>query len=129
MHKVFAHTAFLKKVPAVVFHSWPGTLGEGQALIRRGVNVFFSFGGVILKNHREAMRCAALLPPERLLLETDAPYQGLRGRPFSSWQDLGAICGALAELRKQAGSPVDTAAQIETLTEGNFNQAFRCQSP
>jgi len=80
MHKIFPFTGELKKVPAVVFHSWPGTRGEGEALLRRGINAYFSFGSVVLKNHKEAIASAAQLPPERLLLETDAPYQPLRGK-------------------------------------------------
>jgi len=30
---------------AVVFHTWPGTLDEGQALLRRGAQKFFHSGG------------------------------------------------------------------------------------
>ncbi|MDR1586587.1 MAG: TatD family hydrolase, partial [Treponema sp.] len=48
MHKVFARAAELKKCRAVIFHSWPGTAGEGEALLRRGLNVFFSFGTTVL---------------------------------------------------------------------------------
>jgi TatD DNase family protein len=78
MNKIFAHTRNLKKAPAVIFHSWPGTLGEAEALLRRGVNVYFSFGAPVLTNRRELRRCCALLPGDRLLLETDAPYQPAR---------------------------------------------------
>jgi Tat protein secretion system quality control protein TatD with DNase activity len=80
MHKIFACTAALKKCRAVIFHSWPGTAGEGEALLRRGVNAFFSFGTTIMLNHREAMRCCAVFPSERILTETDAPFQPLRMR-------------------------------------------------
>jgi TatD DNase family protein len=73
MHKVFALTRELRKIPAVIFHSYSGTLAEGTALLNRGINVFFSFGTTLLLNHREARRCCAALPAERLLLETDAP--------------------------------------------------------
>ena len=124
MHKIFPFTHDLKKLPAVVFHSWPGTRGEGQALLRRGVNVFFSFGSTVMKNHREAMACAALFPPERLLLETDAPYQPLRGKSFSSWRDLQQICSCIAALRKEAGSPGAEPEELQTQTTANFFRAF-----
>ncbi|MDR2617368.1 MAG: TatD family hydrolase [Treponema sp.] len=122
MHKIFPFSRELKKLPAVVFHSWPGTLGEGESLIRRGVNVFFSFGAALVNNHREAQRCCAALPAERLLLETDAPWQPLRGKTFSSWADLPVILNAAAELRK--GGPGGTAQELEAVTERNFLSAF-----
>jgi TatD DNase family protein len=150
MHKIFSFTAELKKLPSVIFHSWPGTLGEGEALIRRGVNVYFSFGAPVLGNRKETRRCCALLPPERLLLETDAPYQPpsslLRfahktsknrrlgdflplqqapgGRTFSGWQDLPLICRGAAELRKEAGGPGGAPEELQALTEANFFRAF-----
>jgi TatD DNase family protein len=37
MHKIFARAGELKKLPAVIFHSWSGTMGEGEALLRRGI--------------------------------------------------------------------------------------------
>ncbi|MCL2600844.1 MAG: TatD family hydrolase, partial [Treponema sp.] len=108
MHKIFAHAAMLRKCRAVVFHSWPGTASEGQALLRRGINVFFSFGTTIALNHREAMRCCAIFPGERLLTETDAPFQPLRGREFSRHADLPHILETMAALRHDAGKEGST---------------------
>ena len=127
MHKIFPLTHDLKKLPAVVFHSWPGTRVEGEALLKRGVNVFFSFGTTVLKNHRQAMNCAATFPPDRLLLETDAPYQPLRGKAFSSWRDLPQICSSIAALRKEAGSPCAEPAELEKMIAGNFFRVFAGQ--
>ena len=124
MHKIFPFAPDLKKLPSVVFHSWPGTRGEGEALLRRGINVFFSFGATVLKNHREAMTCAALFPPDRILFETDAPYQPLRGKAFSSWHDLQQICSSIAALRKEAGSPAAEPEELEAQTADNFFRAF-----
>ena len=124
MHKIFPFAQDLKKLPAVVFHSWPGTRGEGEALLKRGINVFFSFGTTVLKNHREAMACAALFPPDRLLLETDAPYQPLRGKAFSSWRDLPQVCAGIAALRKEAGSPGAESGELDAQTTANFFSVF-----
>ena len=124
MHKIFPFAGALKKLPAVIFHSWPGTRGEGEALLRRGVNAFFSFGTTVMKNHRNAMACAALFPVDRILLETDAPYQPLRGKAFSSWRDLDAICLGIASLRKEASSPCSSPEGLEEQASVNFFRVF-----
>ncbi|MDR1099748.1 MAG: TatD family hydrolase [Treponema sp.] len=124
MHKVFAYGPELRKISAVIFHSWPGTLGEGEALLRRGINVFFSFGTPLLLNHKEARRCCASLPAEHLLLETDAPWQPLRGKAFSAWADLPAILREAASLRREAGKPGADPEELEQIVEANFFRAF-----
>jgi TatD DNase family protein len=129
MHKVFLYTRELRKIPAVVLHSYSGTLGEGESLLKRGINVFFSFGTVLLLNHKEAQRSCAALPADRLLLETDAPWQPLRGRAFSSWADLPAILRSAAELRRTAGNPGGDPAGLEQIVEANFFRVFRKNIP
>jgi len=124
MHKIFPFAKQLKKIPAVVFHSWPGTRGEAEALLKRGINAYFSFGTVVLKNHKEAMASAAILPAERILLETDAPYQPLHGKAFSTWQDLSQICSCIADLRKYANSSCATPEELEAQTTKNFLRIF-----
>jgi TatD DNase family protein len=124
MHKAFSYTKELKSLPAVVFHSYSGTLAEGQSLLGRGINAYFSFGAAILLNHRAAMDSCARLPTERLLTETDAPYQPLRLRPFSSWADLPAIIAGAAALRREAGSPAGDSAELEAAVDRNFRQVY-----
>jgi TatD DNase family protein len=118
MHKVFAHTKALKKLPAVVFHSYSGTCAEGGALLKRGVNAWFSFGAAILLNHKTAMESCARLPRDHLLLETDAPYQPLRGAPFSRWADLPVILAGAAGLRRE------DKAELEAAVDENWNRVF-----
>jgi len=124
MHKIFGAARLLSKCKAVIFHSWPGTTGEGEALLRRGVNAYFSFGTTILLNHRQAMRCCAVFPANRLLVETDAPFQPPRGQGFSQWADLPRVLEAAAALRREAGSPTVNAGELETMIEANFRTAF-----
>jgi len=124
MHKVFAHAAALKKCRTVIFHSWSGTSTDGEALLRRGINAFFSFGTTVALNHRQAMRCCALFPKERLLTETDAPFQPLRGKGFSSHADLAHILETMATLRRNAREEGSSAGELEMVIEGNFRAAF-----
>jgi TatD DNase family protein len=118
MHKVFAYTGILKKLPAVVFHSYSGTFAEGESLLKRGVNALFSFGTVIALNHKTAMDACARLPRNRLLLETDAPYQPLRGAPFSRWADLPIV------LQNAAGLRGEDAGELEAAVEENWRGVF-----
>jgi TatD DNase family protein len=120
--KIFAYTKQLKKVPAVIFHSWSGTCAEGNALIKRGINAFFSFGTPLMLNHKEAMRSCAYFPAERLLLETDAPYQPARGKSFSCWDDLTTILHAAACLRNE---PPD---HLSPIIDRNFASAYSVQA-
>jgi TatD DNase family protein len=124
MHKIFACTGALKKLPAVVFHSYMGTLEEGKSLLRRGVNAYFSFGAPLLLNHKEAVRSCAALPLDHLLMETDAPYQPLRGREFSRWSDLTVILRGAAGIRKEAGVSGGYPAELEAATDRNFRGIF-----
>jgi TatD DNase family protein len=119
MHKVFAYTKALRRDPALIFHSWSGTLTEAESLLRRGINAWFSFGTPITLNHKEAMRCCACLPVERLLIETDAPYQPLRSAAFSRYANLPLILQTMHSLREQAGTL--PAVTLETQIDVNFN--------
>jgi TatD DNase family protein len=129
MRKVFAHVRDLKKVPAVVFHSYMGTLGEAESLLRRGVNAYFSFGAPLLLNHKEAIRAFSALPAEHLLLETDAPYQPLQGRAFSSWSALPLILEGAAALRRKAGATGGGPVELEVITDRNFREVYSFPTP
>jgi len=119
MHKIFAYSKMLKKCRAVIFHSWPGTAEEGEALLRRGINAYFSFGTTILLNHRQALRCCAAFPANRLLAETDAPFQPLRGKAYSGYSDIALVLAAISSLRNNA-----EVADMEKIIEENFKSAF-----
>jgi len=129
MHKIFPHTKSLKALPAVVFHSWPGSPDEGLSLLRRGIRAFFSFGTALLRNHKNAIRSCAVFPAEHLLLETDAPYQPLRGKEYSSWVDLSAILRSAAAIRKEARKPGGVPKELEQITDGNFFSVLEPNSP
>jgi TatD DNase family protein len=126
LHKIFSFRKKLKQCRAVVFHSWPGTIYEANALLKLGINAFFSFGTSILLNHRKAMHSSAVLPADRLLTESDCPYQPLSNpaRNFSSWEDLPIILNAMAALRLEAGLPVSDAEELEKIIESNFRTVF-----
>jgi len=123
MHKIFAFIKTLKKCKAVVFHSCPCTFEEGQALLRRGVNVYFSFGNIIINNHKQARRSCALFPEERLLTETDAPYQPRFKEKFSRWADLPLILETAFSLRREEGYK-KSVKDFKDQVESNFRKVF-----
>jgi TatD DNase family protein len=124
MHKIFAAVKTLAKCRAVVFHSWAGSFEEGQSLLRQGVNAYFSFGNSIALNHKQAQRSCALFPVQRMLTETDAPFQPPRGENFSQWANLPLILESASTLRHKAGSAVNDVKKLEVQIEANFRTVF-----
>jgi TatD DNase family protein len=125
--KIFLYAKRLKNISAVVFHSYQGTEGEAASILRRGINAYFSFGATILLNHKKAMKTCAVLDAERLLFETDAPYQSLRGKTFSSYADINFIIQKALELRQSAGQSC-LADELEKITDANFYKVYKKKS-
>ena len=124
MQKIFLYSGPLKKIPSVVFHSYSGTADEAAAILRKGVNAYFSFGTAILLNHKNAIKACAAIDSERLLFETDAPYQSLRGRTFSTYADIHPVIEQAALLRREAGQSC-TKAELERIADENFYKVYR----
>ena len=79
LDKMFRDSKALSKIPAVVFHSFTGSVQDASSLLKRGVNAYFSFGNPLLFGDKSAIGCVQKLEEERILMETDAPYQTMRG--------------------------------------------------
>jgi TatD DNase family protein len=124
MDQVFCYAKELAALPSVIFHSYSGTFREAGDLLKRKVNAYFSFGTPIALNHKKAMEAASLLPPERLLTETDAPYQPLRNSHYSSWKDIHTVINAMADLRSKSGASCKNLEEVEMQTDSNFRKAF-----
>ncbi len=74
-----AHEAFGGR-PAAVIHSFSGPLDYAQEVVAMGLAV--SFSGLVFRRGEEASADAvALVPAERLLVETDAPFLSPPGAP------------------------------------------------
>ena len=56
-----------------VFHSYSGSAEMAKDLVRRGYYISFS-GTISFKNARAVREAASVLPHDRVLIETDAPY-------------------------------------------------------
>lgn len=84
-----------------VMHSFTGTAEEAAAFLELGLHL--SFAGMVTFKKSEALRTvAAMVPDERLLIETDAPYlspEPLRGRHPNEPARLVHTAACLAALR------------------------------
>jgi TatD DNase family protein len=104
-----------------VMHSFTGTAEEAAAFLELGLHL--SFAGMVTFKKSHALReVAAMVPADRLLIETDAPYlspEPLRGRHPNEPARLVHTAACLAEVR--GVNPADLAAQ----TTANAQRLFR----
>ncbi len=83
------------------FHCWSGSEGLLQFVLNGGFYIGVA-GNVTFKNADELKRLVKLIPKERLLLETDAPYlspEPVRGR-LNEPKNVKILAKFVAELRK-----------------------------
>jgi TatD DNase family protein len=107
-----------------VIHCFTG--GPDEARLYLALGFHLSFSGIITFKNAEPIREAAkLVPPDRLLVETDAPYlapvprRGKRNEPGYIVHTI----EMLAQLRGQ------TAAEVADLTGRNARALFRLDTP
>lgn len=73
--------AFGERPPAVI-HSFSGPVDYARTVLDLGLAI--SFSGLVFRTGEEASReVAALVPPDRLLVETDSPFLAPPGAPRS----------------------------------------------
>lgn len=108
-----------------VMHCWSGTPAETQLFLELGLYVSFS-GIVTFKNARAVQASAAIVPSDRLLIETDCPFlapvphRGKRNEPAY----VKYVAEKLAEIRKVtveslAMQTTKNACQLFNLTVNN----------
>lgn len=111
----------LPEMPAAVFHSFTGTPEDVKAILDVS-DFYFGINGVVtFKNAQEVRDALKIIPRERILLETDAPWLSpvpLRGRRNESAymvhtaRAVAAILGMKAE-------------EIERITDDNASRLFQ----
>ncbi len=99
MNELFEYEKLLKKLPAVIFHSYSGSLNEAQHILDKEINAFFSFGTTLGNGHKKAIEVVKELPLENLLTETDAPYQPFKGNSITKAQDIEKIIENFAQIK------------------------------
>lgn len=109
------------KYPSIkgVFHSYSGSAEMAKELVKRGFYISFS-GVVSFKNANKIKEVAKIIPDDKILIETDAPYLAphpFRGKINHSGR-LFYTASALAELRNTS------AENIAELTYRNARALF-----
>ncbi len=98
--RIFADTPRLKELTSVVFHGWPGSVRDAESLLERGISAYFSLGKGLLRGNRALRESAQVLPLDRLLTETDAPWMTLKGESASIPADIRAVTAEAASIRE-----------------------------
>lgn len=115
---IFDSVPRLKKLPAVIFHGWGGSLQEASSFLKKGVNAYFSIGKAVLRGQKSVCAMAASFDSTRLLTETDAPYMRLKAESYSHPRDIIAVTAQCANLRyKGAESTQQTSSDAVKWTD------------
>ncbi len=116
--RLFRDARKLKLIPSVIFHSFAGSPQDGRSLLKRGIQAFFSFGKPLLNGKKSAIACMRELPLERILLETDAPFQTLKNEAATNPTEIVRVYQTAQALR---GCPLEA---IEEQVSKNFFEAY-----
>lgn len=117
--KLFEYSSELKKLPGVLFHSFMGTFIEAKSLINRGINCYFSFGKQMMNNNKKVIDCVKNLPIQNLLLETDGPFQFLKGQEKTYASEIKSVYECASKLRNEDLNYLCKSLEI------NFNSLFQ----
>lgn len=101
MDRMFRDARRLSRIPSVVFHSFPGSPADARSLLNHGLNAFFSFGKPLINGDKSAAACVRELDAGRLLMETDAPYQTLKGEKETKPEDILRVYNQACVMRNE----------------------------
>jgi TatD DNase family protein len=125
LHCVKLHEPLLallaeEPLPAgAVLHSFSGSADHVKSYLRSGLH--FSFAGpVTYEGARRPIAALNAVPPERLLLETDAPDQ--TPRPHRGRNEPAFLPVIAAAIARATGR---TVAEVDALTSANARALFR----
>ncbi|MEO0241689.1 MAG: TatD family hydrolase [candidate division WOR-3 bacterium] len=112
---------FEKNLPAIIFHCFSGGPEEIVQLSSKP-NYFISFSATITYKNTKLIKAAEILPLEKILVETDAPYltpSTLKGRNEPAY--VVEVVKKLSEIKK-----IDPGKLAE-ITYSNTIRAFRIE--
>ena len=81
-----------------VLHSFGGSAEQAKVALKYGA--YFSFSGGVLKS-KKILSALELIPEDKILLETDGPYQSLAKGEESGIEELPQLLKLIAEVKKE----------------------------
>ncbi len=109
-----------QECPKGVLHAFSGSVEMAKVVLDLGM--YIGLGGVVtFKNARKTVEVAQMIPLDRLLLETDAPYMApvpFRGRRNDSTM-ISFVASRIAEIRGM------TTDDVLTITADNAKRLFQ----
>ncbi|WP_407396834.1 TatD family hydrolase [Treponema sp.] len=99
---MFTEIKSISKLPLVLFHSFAFSTREALNILKRNVNGVFSFSKQILNGNKKSISCLEELPMDRLFMETDAPFQTLKGEEFTLISDIKRVYEEGARIKKMS---------------------------
>jgi TatD DNase family protein len=123
LDRMFRDSRKLAKISAVVFHSFSGSPSDARSLLRHRVNSYFSFGKPLIGGDKSAIACIKELSTDRLLMETDAPYQTLKNEDTTAVTEIMRVYKTAFLMQSESRKnlcPEDFSAQLLS----NFRAAY-----
>lgn len=116
---MFTEIKSLSKLPLVLFHSFAFSSREAFSILDHNVNGVFSFSKQILNGNKKSISCVKDLPLERIFMETDAPFQTLKGESYTLPSEIARIYEEGARIKKLS------LESFADETKDNFEKIFR----
>ncbi|MGD0784298.1 MAG: TatD family hydrolase [Sedimentisphaerales bacterium] len=110
---------FADKNTKIVFHCWGGTVEQTQIVLEKGFYISFT-GIVTFKNAEQARETAKIVPPGRMMIETDSPFMSpepMRKQKINEPALLVHTAAKIAELKQM---PLEIFAREVTKTTKQF---------
>jgi TatD DNase family protein len=130
LHQRDAHARFLPilreqldRFPAAVVHCFTGSRAELRDYLDLGLYIGITGWICDERRGRHLLECVRDIPPDRLMLETDAPYllpRSLQPRPASRRNEPAYLTAVLATVAQALGRPADEVAAATTATARQF---------
>jgi TatD DNase family protein len=115
--------AVMRNFPGVraVFHCFTGTPDDARRILDAGYLLGFT-GAVTFKKNDALREAVALTPPDRMLVETDAPYLTPEPKRSQKTNEPGLVVHVAETVARVTGVSVD---EIDRRTTANASAFFR----
>ena len=115
------------RLKGVVVHCYGGNAKQTERVLRRGY--FVSFTGTITFKKADALReVARMIPPDRLMIETDCPYISPEPVRKIRPNEPALLIHTAAKLAELHNLPLDKFAEIVTNTSKKFFNLYESES-